>query len=221
MEDALGGNGGSPTGVGVTERDVVGTTRRSDVPQDTTRLNAARQDFAGVRSVWLFGYGSLIYKVDFPALEHRCARLHGWARRLWQGSHDHRGTCAHPGRVATLIEAPDAVCVGVAYRIAPAVFRQLDVREKNGYLRQRVVLDFGGGESTPGIAYIAPPGNAAWLGPASDADIARQVAASVGPSGTNRAYVLKLAEALRDLGAVDPHIAGIAAHLRNPGPARA
>lgn len=184
------------------------------VPRDTTRINAARQDFTGQGSVWLFGYGSLIYKVDFPVLERRRASVHGWARRLWQGSHDHRGTPARPGRVATLVAAAGSACVGMAYRILPAVFRQLDVREKNGYLRQRIVLDFGGGTAASGIAYIAPPGNAAWLGPAGNADIARQVAASAGPSGTDRAYVLKLDAALRELGAEDPHVAAIARLLR-------
>lgn len=188
------------------------------MPRDTTRINAARGNFAGRDSVWLFGYGSLIYKVDFPWLERRRAAVHGWSRRLWQGSHDHRGTSAHPGRVVTLVGVPGAACVGMAYRIAPAVFHQLDIREKNGYLRQHVLLDFGDAEASDGVAYIAPPGNAAWQGPASDADIARQVASSAGPSGTDRAYVLKLADALHALGADDPHIAAIAARLRaDPG----
>lgn len=184
------------------------------MPVDTTRINAARADFAGRDSVWLFGYGSLIYKVDFPWIERRRATVHGWSRRLWQGSHDHRGTPSHPGRVVTLIDAPQAACVGMAYRIAPATFHQLDVREKNGYLRQHVALDFGAGPGLDGLVYIAPLGNAAWLGPAADADIARQIAHSAGPSGTNRAYVLKLADALHALGADDPHITSIAAMVR-------
>lgn len=181
---------------------------------DTTVANRERQDFSDVDSVWLFGYGSLIYKVDFPYLECCRATLRGWSRRLWQGSQDHRGTPARPGRVATLVPQTDATCVGVAYRIAPATFAPLDVREKNGYLRERVVLTLADGQTQPAITYIAPPANAAWLGPASDADIARRIAACSGPSGSNRDYVVRLATALCELGAKDPHIFAIAARLQ-------
>jgi len=185
-----------------------------DAPNDTTCVNRGRQDFTGVESVWLFGYGSLIYKADFPYLERRPATIHGWSRRLWQGSHDHRGTPAHPGRVATLVPEHDAICMGVAYLVTPATFEHLDHREKNGYLRFTMTLHFDGGRVAEGIVYIANPENAAWLGPADDAEIARHVAGAAGPSGRNSDYVRKLAEALRELGADDPHVFGVEARLR-------
>lgn len=185
-----------------------------DAPNDTTHINRGRQDFTGVESVWLFGYGSLIYKADFPYLERRPATIHGWSRRLWQGSHDHRGTPAHPGRVATLVPEHDAICMGVAYLVTPATFEHLDHREKNGYLRFTMTLHFDGGRVAEGIVYIANPENAAWLGPADDAEIARHVAGAAGPSGRNSDYVRKLAEALRELGADDPHVFEVEARLR-------
>jgi len=176
---------------------------------DTTTINRDMRLFDLHPQVWLFGYGSLIYKTDFAYLERRRARVAGWTRRFWQGSHDHRGTPEAPGRVVTLIEMPGAVCVGAAYRITPEVFAYLDHREKNGYLRRRVTLRFDDGDSAEGLVYIADPDNAAYLGPAPEAAIARHVATAAGPSGPNRDYLLRLAEALRALEADDPHVFAI------------
>lgn len=166
---------------------------------DTTDPHAAS-------SVWLFGYGSLIYKADFPFLDRRPATLPGWSRRFWQGSHDHRGTPDAPGRVVTLVRDATARCRGVAYRVTPAVFAHLDHREKNGYLRLDTQLEFDDGTHVPGLVYIADIGNEAWLGDAPDADLAAHIAASHGPSGSNRDYLLHLADALRALDADDAHV---------------
>lgn len=182
---------------------------------DTTEINRLRQNLENYSSVWLFGYGSLIYKADFPYLERRAAHISGWARRFWQGSHDHRGTPEHPGRVTTLVPQDDAICAGMAYRVAPATFAHLDHREKNGYLRFSTALEFADGSSSEGLVYIATADNEAWLGPASDVDIANHIASSSGPSGANSEYLLKLAAALRALGADDPHVFAIEAQLRN------
>ena len=141
----------------------------------------------GDEPTWVFGYGSLIYKVDFPYLERRNATIEGWERRFWQGSHDHRGTPEAPGRVVTLIEAPGARCRGVAYRVEPAVFGHLDYREKNGYDRHRlpVMLD-GFGEAVDGLIYVARPDNPAFLGPASLDELAAHINEAQGPSGRDR-----------------------------------
>ena len=161
---------------------------------------------ANADTVWIFGYGSLIWKADFAFLERRPARVRGWSRRFWQGSHDHRGTPEAPGRVVTLIAEPGAVCDGMAYRIAPEVFLHLDHREKNGYERVPITLEFRDGSRTEGIVYIADPENHAYLGPAHESEIAAHILRSVGPSGPNCEYLLHLAEALRALGADDPHV---------------
>lgn len=181
---------------------------------DTRAANRRMTDFNDCESVWLFGYGSLIFKAGFEYIERKPASIAGWARRFWQGSHDHRGTPQAPGRVLTLTEQPGAICQGMAYLIAPEVFAPLDVREKNGYLRLAMPLTFADGRTAPGVVYLAGPDNAAWLGPASDAAIAAQIATAAGPSGPNRDYLLNLAAALRRLGYDDGHVFGIEQQLR-------
>jgi cation transport regulator ChaC len=153
----------------------------------------------------VFGYGSLIWRPDFPFTERQTANLDGYARRFWQGSHDHRGVPDAPGRVVTLVESSNARCTGVAYLIEHAVFDHLDHREKNGYERAAVTLQFAAGE-VDAVVYIATPDNVAFLGPAPLPNIAHQIVASSGPSGTNLDYLLRLAASLRDLDAFDAHV---------------
>lgn len=180
---------------------------------NTIAMNQRMDKFNGHDSVWLFGYGSLIFKADFPFLDRRPASIAGWTRRFWQGSHDHRGTETAPGRVVTLAPEPGAVCHGMAYLVTPEEFAHLDHREKNGYLRLATEITFEDGGSAEGLVYIATHENAAYLGPASERDIARQIASARGPSGPNSEYLLELARALRELGKMDPHVFEIERHL--------
>ena len=182
---------------------------------NTIAINQRINRFDGHLQLWLFGYGSLIYKADFPFIERRPARIRDWSRRFWQGSHDHRGTPDAPGRVVTLIPEPGAVCSGMAYLITPAVFDHLDLREKNGYLRHTMTIEFIDGGSADGLVYIATTSNAAYLGPAPEADIARHIASAEGPSGRNRDYLTYLADALRQLGEHDAHVFAVEKHLRD------
>lgn len=181
---------------------------------NTIAQNKQRQPLDHLDSVWLFGYGSLIYKTDFPYMQRKAACIYGWERRFWQGSHDHRGTPDAPGRVLTLIEAPGARCAGMAYEVTPDTFEYLDHREKNGYLRVFTPLHWldEAGEAQ-GVVYLASADNAAYLGPASDHEIATHIARSHGPSGPNRDYVLQLAKALRAMGELDEHVFAIEQQL--------
>ncbi|OZG75199.1 gamma-glutamylcyclotransferase [Hahella sp. CCB-MM4] len=176
---------------------------------NTIAINQQMHPLEPHEQVWLFGYGSLIYKADFPFIESRPASIRGWSRRFWQGSHDHRGTPETPGRVATLVEEEGARCGGLAYLISADVFEHLDYREKNGYLRLTTEMTFRDGSCVQGLVYIATQDNAAYLGPASTEDIARQIAQSHGPSGSNMDYLLHLADALRLLEEDDPHVFAI------------
>jgi cation transport regulator ChaC len=166
---------------------------------------------------WVFGYGSLIWRPDFPHLERRAGRVAGWSRRFWQGSPDHRGRPHAPGRVVTLVREAAAVCWGVAYRVAPEawseVVGQLDARESGGFERHGVEVVLRERPSVRALVYVAGPGNPNFLGPAPLEEMAAQVRSAGGKSGANAEYVLRLAAALAELGGVDAHVARLAARL--------
>jgi len=159
---------------------------------------------------WVFGYGSLIWRPDFDFLDSSPATLSGYARRFWQGSHDHRGVPERPGRVVTLVPQANERCAGMAYLIDQDVvettFEALDHREKNGYQRVTTPLQLQDGRSVSGLVYIAPADNFAYLGEAELTDIAIQILHSSGPSGRNIDYLTDLAGALRRLNAHDEHV---------------
>jgi cation transport regulator ChaC len=159
--------------------------------------------------LWIFGYGSLLWRAEFPWVERRPATLRGFVRRFWQGSTDHRGVPGAPGRVVTLIEDTRALCHGAAYRIdpehAPRVLDELDHRERGGYDRLDIALDLDG-DPASGLTYVATPENHNYLGPAPLVEIAAQVRTACGPSGDNVEYVLRLAASLREMDHEDAHV---------------
>lgn len=167
--------------------------------------------------MWIFGYGSLVWRPAFAHEERAPAYIVGWARRFFQGSTDHRGVPGAPGRVVTLLPSAEERCWGMAYRVHPRdrdeVLERLDHREKGGYARHDVSLVFQDGrpDVDQALVYVATPDNESYLGPAPLEAIAAQVRQSEGPSGPNDEYVLELAAALRALGASDPHVFALAA----------
>ena len=130
------------------------------------------------RDTWIFGYGSLVWRADFPFAARALAWVEGYTRRFWQGSTDHRGVPEAPGRVVTLIRDPGARCLGMAYRLRARdrdeVLAHLDYRERGGYQRIDVELDFdeAGASGALGTLYLATEQNPNYLGPAPVAHIA-------------------------------------------------
>ncbi|MCA9664058.1 MAG: gamma-glutamylcyclotransferase [Myxococcales bacterium] len=166
---------------------------------------------------WVFGYGSLVWRPAFPFAERVGGAIEGFVRRFYQGSPDHRGVPAAPGRVVTLLEQPGARTWGMAYRLEAAsaheVLARLDVREVAGYERRELDVTLADGRTVSALCYIATPQNPSYLGPAPLAEMVAHVRRSRGPSGDNVEYVRRLADALRELGAQDEHVFELAAAL--------
>lgn len=69
----------------------------------------------GARDLWLFAYGSLIWKADFPVEERRLATVHGHHRALKMWSKVNRGTPERPGLVFALLSGGS--CQGLVLRV--------------------------------------------------------------------------------------------------------
>src|ERR1700710_3303101 len=80
--------------------------------------------------LWVFGYGSLMWRPDFEFIEKVPARLVGEHRALCVYSFVHRGTPEKPGLVLGLDRG--GACRGIAFRVA-----QNNRAATVGYLRER------------------------------------------------------------------------------------
>lgn len=89
---------------------------------------------AAKRDIWIFGYGSLMWRPDFPHRETRPARINGYHRALCVFSTRYRGTREKPGLVLGLDRG--GTCVGRAFRVAAR-----DADEVLAYLHEREMLN--------------------------------------------------------------------------------
>jgi cation transport protein ChaC len=78
-------------------------------------LERAVAEWGGNEDLWVFGYGSLIWRPEFEFAERRAARVHGWHRALKMWSRINRGTPERPGLVFGLLSG--GCCRGVVFRI--------------------------------------------------------------------------------------------------------
>jgi len=176
--------------------------------------------------LFVFAYGSLIFRPSRFFGERRAALVDGYRRVFRQASPDHRGTPDFPGRVVTLLREDGATCGGALYTVDDAQIEaalvELDDRESGGYDRAEVHAEVHG-EPTPvqAVTWIAPPTNRNHLAEAPLASVVEIVRRARGKSGANIEYVLRLAEALRAMGWSDPEVFALAAAMSEEAGARA
>ena len=167
--------------------------------------------------LWVFGYGSLMWRPGFAFQERHLAKLHGYHRSLCIFSHVHRGTPEAPGLVLGLDRGGQ--CRGVAFRVAArdadATLAYLREREQVTavYLERHVAVRLDDGRGVRAITYVADRRHPQYAGRLPVEDLHRLVRQGVGISGANPDYVRATHGHLVEIGVSDPVLAGIAARL--------
>ena len=160
-------------------------------------------------TLWVFGYGSLLWNPGFPVAETRPARLRGWHRSFCMRSIHHRGTPQDPGLVLALDAAPDAVCDGVAFAVAPGAeaktMQYLRERElvSSAYLERDVEIDTTCGARLTAVTYVIDPGHVQYCGALPLEEQAQIIARATGGRGPNTEYLYNTVDHLTELGIDD------------------
>ena len=160
----------------------------------------------GKTSLWVFGYGSLMWRPDFEYEEAVVARVQGWRRGFFIYSTHHRGTHARPGLVLGLDRGGS--CAGLAFRVAPeraaATLGYLRSREQiNGVYREQKLaarLEDGSGRMVSAIAFVAERRHPSYAGRLPLRTQARLIRGASGASGPNLHYLINTVKHLNHMG---------------------
>jgi cation transport protein ChaC len=162
-------------------------------------------------TLWVFGYGSLLWNPGFAVAETRHARLAGYARRFCMRSIHHRGTPERPGLVLALDAEDGALCEGLALRAEPgtedATLAYLREREliSSAYLERRLGVTLDCGTGIEAVAYVIDPAHEQYCTLELE-EQAQIIARAVGGRGPNPEYLFNTAAHLAELGIPDAEL---------------
>jgi cation transport protein ChaC len=163
--------------------------------------------------LWVFGYGSLMWRPGFPFVETQPALLEGYSRDMCLLSLHYRGTFDAPGLVCGLMRG--GACHGRAYRIAAVAadraLEYLDGREliTDIYIPRHLPIRLAAGRDPIARVYVADTAHGQFVGGASDAEKVALIVQGKGSEGRSLEYLHNLVRHLADLGIDDAHMRGL------------
>ncbi|QDJ37442.1 gamma-glutamylcyclotransferase [Bordetella hinzii] len=170
----------------------------------------------GTEDLWVFAYGSLIWRPNFNWTERRLATVRGYHRSLCLWSHDHRGSPDLPGLVFGLDRG--GCCRGVAYRIAAVdvvpTFRMLWAREmlRGAYVPRWLSCETDA-SAVRGLVFLLNRRCDDYARGISDDLLLDSVRRAVGQSGRCLDYVVQTEQALRESGIDDGRLGALVRRL--------
>lgn len=171
-------------------------------------------------TMWVFGYGSLLWNPGFDVAEMRVATLQGYSRSFCMSSIHHRGTQENPGLVLALDEAPNTSCRGMAMRVSAGreetTLAYLREREliSSAYLEKNLPVDFDDQTRVEAVTYVIDPHHVQYCGALPLERQAEIIARAVGDRGPNTEYLFNTAAHLHEIGLHDPDLDWLADRVR-------
>ncbi len=171
-------------------------------------------------SLWVFGYGSLLWNPGFAYLRAEVARLPGWHRSFCMASVHYRGTVDAPGLVLALDRAENRYCDGLAYEVAPAAKEETlaYLRERElisyAYLEHWLDVDLASGPRVPALCYVINRDHGQYSGTQNLETQAQIIAKSQGLRGPNCDYLYATTDHLAKLGLADADLEWLSARVR-------
>jgi glutathione-specific gamma-glutamylcyclotransferase len=172
-----------------------------------------------MQSLWVFGYGSLMWRPGFRFLRREVAMLRGYHRRLCVYSHVHRGTPGQPGLVMGLDRG--GACAGIAFEIeagqAEETIAYLRAREQvtSVYLERQVNVTLSANrQGVKATTYVVDRAHHQYAPKMRTEQLLPYVLNGRGVSGHCLDYVTATAEHLHELGIHDHRLESLMALIR-------
>ncbi|MCZ4354529.1 gamma-glutamylcyclotransferase [Roseovarius aestuarii] len=172
-------------------------------------------------TMWVFGYGSLVWNPGFDVADQRIATLSDYARSFCMRSIHHRGTEVDPGLVLALDEMPGATCQGVAMAVVEGqeepVLEYLRARElvSSAYLERTLQIRLDCGQQVQAVTYVIDADHVQYCGGLPLEEQAGIIARAVGGRGPNTEYLYNTTSHLAHLGISDPDLEWLSARVRD------
>ena len=161
-------------------------------------------------AMWVFGYGSLLWKPGFDVAESVIGRLPGYARSFCMRSIHHRGSVDRPGLVLALRVAPGTEDATLTY---------LRERElvSSAYVEKTLEVQLEDGRTVEALVYVIDAAHEQYCGGLPLEEQAQIISGAVGGMGPNTEYLFNTASHLTQIGLHDPSLAWLHDRVKSLG----
>ncbi len=171
-------------------------------------------------TMWVFGYGSLVWNPGFEYDERVIASLPGYHRSFCMRSIHHRGTDENPGLVLALDKTREASCSGLALSVPQgqedSVLVYLREREliSSAYLERQLDIELTDGRVVTAVTYVVDTDHVQYCGGIELEEQAQIISQAVGGRGPNTEYLYNTTSHLKELGIDDPELDWLVTRVR-------